>query len=196
MLCMKCGREVEPNGNVCPWRGAQKAKAQTMNIYMNKLMGYGCGIVASIILLIFMTSCTEVSKPKEYFNGDYQEFFRSLLGARADLPVLGNNGEGMTSLEKSGNFNRYMAGYDEIQKKYVGVYIRWSGVVKDVDQYGGKVVARVSFDSLIDPNGQYIETTRAVGERLKKGQVVTVDGRIDSYGSTGLEMKISDAKIY
>lgn len=166
-----------------------------MNLDGNK-MGIGCDFVASIILLIVMTSCTEVSKPKEYFNGDFQEFFRSVLGAHADLPVLGNNGEGMTSLEKSGIFNRHMAAYDEIQRKYVGMYIRWSGVVEDVDQYGGKVVARVSFDSLIDPNGQYIEVPRAVGERLKKGQVVTVDGRLDSYGGTGLELKISDAKIY
>lgn len=167
-----------------------------MNLNRNKYMGIGYGMATSVLLLIFVTSCTEVSKPKEYFNGDFQEFFRRVQGEHADLPVLGNNGEGMTSLEKSGNFKKHMAAYDEIQKKYVGMYIRWSGVVEDVDQYGGKVVARVSFDSLIDPNGQYIEVPRAVGELLKKGQVVTVDGRLDSYGGTGLELKISDAKIY
>lgn len=168
----------------------------SMNLNRNKYMGLGCGISTSVLLLIFLTSCAEVSKPKEYFNGDFQEFFRTVLGAHADLPVLGNNGEGMTSLEKSGNFNRQMAAYDEVQKKYVGMYIRWSGVVKDVDQYGGKVIARVSFDSLIDPGGQDIEIPRSLGERLKKGQVVTVDGRLDSYGGTGLELKISEANIY
>ena len=167
-----------------------------MNHNRNKYMGMGYGIASSILLMIIVASCTEVSKPKEYFNGDFKEFFRTVLGEHADLPVLGNNGEGMTSLEKSGNFNRYMTAYDEIQKKYVGLYIRWSGVVEDVDQYGGKVVARVSFDSVIDPNGQNIEVPRSVGERLKKGQVVTVDGRLDSYGGTGLELQISDAKIY
>lgn len=28
MLCLICGREVEFNGNVCPWCGTQKVQSQ------------------------------------------------------------------------------------------------------------------------------------------------------------------------
>lgn len=33
MLCQNCGREVEFNGNVCPWCGAQKVQSQVTHIY-------------------------------------------------------------------------------------------------------------------------------------------------------------------
>ena len=33
MLCLNCGREVEFNGNVCPWCGAQKVQSQVTHIY-------------------------------------------------------------------------------------------------------------------------------------------------------------------
>jgi DNA-directed RNA polymerase subunit RPC12/RpoP len=45
MLCLNCGREVEFNGNVCPWCGAQKVQSQLTHIYAYfwGILGAGLG---------------------------------------------------------------------------------------------------------------------------------------------------------
>lgn len=45
MLCLNCGRDVEFNGNVCPWCGAQKAQSQLTHIfcYFWGFLGAGVG---------------------------------------------------------------------------------------------------------------------------------------------------------
>lgn len=53
MLCLNCGREIEFNGNVCPWCGAPKMQSQRVSIFSllyglgGAFIGVGLGVTVN-----------------------------------------------------------------------------------------------------------------------------------------------------
>ena len=66
MQCLNCGREVEFNGNVCPWCGAQKLQSQSIHMFIN-IYGIPLGLPGGFI--------------GDRMNGEYGMVVGGLLGA-------------------------------------------------------------------------------------------------------------------